>query len=61
MILVQKGLIYHPVKKSAVHIEMHTQLGLATLVINSLGSIEILLFHLGKSPFNVPTVLMGKC
>ena len=32
MILVQKGLIYHPVKKSAVHIEMHTQLGLATLV-----------------------------
>ena len=33
MILVQKGLIYHPVKKSAVHIEMHTQLGLATLVV----------------------------
>ena len=32
MILVQKGLIYHPVKKSAVHIEMHTQLGLATRV-----------------------------
>ena len=32
MILVQKGLIYHPVKKSAVDKEMHTQLGLATLV-----------------------------
>ena len=33
MILVQKGLIYHPVKKSAVDKEMHTQLGLATRVI----------------------------
>ena len=35
MILVQKGLIYHPVKKSAVDKEMHTQLGLATLVRES--------------------------
>ena len=32
MILVQKGLIYHPVKKSTVDKEMHTQLGLATRV-----------------------------
>ena len=33
MILVQKGLIYNPVKKLALDIEMHTQLWLATLVI----------------------------
>ena len=33
MILVQKGLIYHSVTKSAVDKEMHTQLRLATRVI----------------------------
>ena len=32
MILVQKGLIYNPVKKLALDIEMHTQLWLATRV-----------------------------
>ena len=49
MILVQKGLIYHPVKKSAVHIEMHTQLGLATRVCKVFTDADIRLsFWLGE-------------
>ena len=54
MILVQKGLIYHPVKKSAVDKEMHTQLGLATRVVSLYLTLVILVGVFGNI-----TVLYG--